>query len=501
MTSQKAAGILLTYLTEGVKGLSVLLVTPLLLRLLGQQEYGLYQMVLSVTSYLGLLNFGFGSAYVREYSRQLVQGDAEELSRLNGMFFLIFTGLSLLCLLLGGFLIVQARLVFGNGLTPEELEKVRRLLGILVLNLALTLQGSLFDCHITARERFGFQKLLRLLQALLNPVLTVLLLQAGHGVEAVAWVSLFLTAVVSLANGAYCRRKLRMGLSFQALPLSRLGQLWGFAFFLFLNQVMDQINWNVDKFLLGRMCGTESVALYGVAAQVNSLYIQLSTAVSAVFLPGVNRMAARRGDNADLSRLMARVGRVQLMILGLILSGFVLFGREFLILWAGREYGSAYEIVLLLMIPMTIPLIQNLGIEIQRARNRHRTRSLVCFVLAVGNLLLSIRLIPGSGPLGAAAGTAAALLAGNVVFMNWYYQHRLKLDMVHFWKAVFPLLPVIGAVFLAGMLVKGVITVSSWRGFALGVTGYAACYGLMLWRFAMNGGEKKWLRQFQGKKE
>lgn len=489
--TQRGAGILLNYLTEGVKVLTVLLYTPLMLRLLGQREYGLYQLAASVVSYLGLLNLGFGSGYVRYYSQYQVKGDREGIARLNGMFLLIFGSLSVLCLLCGALLAANAELVFGKGLTALEGEKAAVLLKILTVNLALTLLGSVFDCHIAARERFLFQKLLRLVQTVLSPFLTLPLLLMGFGSESAAAVTLALTVVQVLGNAVYCRKRLEMTFSFRKLRFSMLGELWTFTFFIFLNQIIDQVNWNVDKFLLGRMEGTAAVAVYGIGAQINSLYMQMSTAISAVFLPKVNRMAAQSGDNRELSRLLAQVGRLQAMILMLLLSGFSLFGSPFLHLWAGSGYEEAYPIALLLMVPITIPLIQNLGIEIQRARNRHRTRSVVCACLAVGNVLLSVLLIPRWGCTGAAAGTAVSLLLGNVLFMNWYYQKRLKLDMGLFWREILSLAPAWIPACLFGTVLAVNWQIEGWGSLFAAVLAYSTVYAVLMWRCAEKQKKKR----------
>ena len=60
---QRKMGVLLTYVSEAIKILTTLVYTPLMLRLLGDNEYGLYQTVNSTVLYLGLLSLGFGSAY------------------------------------------------------------------------------------------------------------------------------------------------------------------------------------------------------------------------------------------------------------------------------------------------------------------------------------------------------------------------------------------------------------------------------------------------------
>ena len=100
--------------------------------------------------------------------------------------------------------------------------------------------------------------------------------------------------------------------------------------------VIDQINWNLDKFILGRFHGTVSVAVYGLAAQLNTYYISIASAVSNVFIPRVHRLAASADNNSALSKLFTKIGRVQFIILSLIFTGLLFFGRPFINLWAGK---------------------------------------------------------------------------------------------------------------------------------------------------------------------
>lgn len=489
--SQRKAGILLNYINEAVKILTALVYTPVMLRLLGQSEYGLYQLVGSVVSYLSLLSLGFGSAYVRYYSRYRVKEDAEGISRLNGMFLLIFGTMSVVCLACGGVITGNAGVIFGKGLTASELLKAKVLLQILVVNMALTFPNSVFDCYVTAHEQFIFQKLLRTLQSLLNPFLTLPLLILGYGSVAVVLISTALTVAVLIANIFYCRKKLKMRFCFRGLQFSLLREMWVFTFFIFLNQIIDQVNWSVDKFLLGRMSGTAAVAVYGVGGQINSLYVQMSTAVSAVFVPKVNRIVAETNDNHELTQLMAKVGRIQLAILALILTGFVFFGKPFIRLWAGEAYGQAYPVALLLMIPVTASLIQNIGLEIQRAKNMHRARSVVYTCLAVSNVVISIFLIRYWGCIGAAAGTAISLFLGNILFMNWYYHRKIGLDMRFFWKQMGSFVPAFILVCLLGWGVASAIDVHSWARLALVILLYSFGYFACMWCIAFNAYEKQ----------
>ena len=88
--NQLKAGATLSYISMGLGYVISIIYTPIMLRLLGQSEYGLYNLVASVVAYLGLLNFGFGSAYIRFYSRYKVNNDRVNIAKLNGMFLIVF---------------------------------------------------------------------------------------------------------------------------------------------------------------------------------------------------------------------------------------------------------------------------------------------------------------------------------------------------------------------------------------------------------------------------
>ena len=265
--------------------------------------------------------------------------------------------------------------------------------------------------------------------------------------------------------------------------------MWIFTFFIFLNQIVDQINWSVDKFLLGRLAGTVTVAVYGVGSQINSLYIQLSSSVSNVFVPKVNRIVAETGNDNELTDLFTRVGRIQFMIMSLILSGFIFFGKPFIRFWAGSEYNDAYYITLFLIIPVTVPLIQNLGIEIQRAKNKHKTRSVVYFFIAIANIFVSIPLIKLFGACGATFGTTLSLIAGNVVFMNWYYNKKLGINIKYFWKNIFGFVPsfivpsILGVIFF-------MIGANQIKVLFLQIIVYTIVFCLSLYMIGMNKEEK-----------
>ena len=489
-TNQLKIGVILSYITMFAQNIIGILYTPIMLRLLGKSEYGLYQLVYSVVSYLGLLSFGFGSAYVRFYSRYKVKDDEDGIARLNGMFITIFLIIALISILAGSVLVVNVELIFKQGLTPSEINTARILMILMVFNLAVTFPSSVFDSYVTAHECYFFQRIVSLLQTVLNPFLTLPLLLMGYKSISLVVVTTVLTLGKFILNVYYCRNKLNMQFKFKNMQFSLLKEIWVFSFFIFLNMIVDQINWSVDKFILGMFGGTVAVAVYAVGGQINTLYMSLSSSVSSVFIPRINTIVADSDDNAKLTDIFTRVGRIQFIVLALVLFGFVLLGKYFISVWAGDGYDSAYYVVLLLIIPVTVPLIQNLGVEIQRAKNMHKFRSIVYFIIAIGNVLLSIPLTKVYGEVGAALGTAITMTLGNVIIMNWYYHARVKLDMKYFWNNIFSLLPAILVSFFIGLAVSKVIAVDSIINFIIVGCIYVLAYIICMYFFGLNSYEK-----------
>ena len=488
---QKKAGVLLSYGQTVLSTVISLVYTPVMLRLLGTSEYGTYTLVSGFISNLSLMSFGLGSAYVRYYSRAKVQEGEDGVARINGMFMVIFLVIAAMSMLVGGVLVANVQNIFGAKLTPHEIETARVLMALLVVNIAVSFPCSVFSSYITANERFFFQRVINMIRTVLNPIVMLPLLLMGLGSISLVVVTLVLSVVTDAFNIWYCAKKLRMRLTFGHFDFTLLREMGGFSFFIFLNMIIDQINWTVDTTLLGIISGTAATAVYGVGAQINNYFKTLSTSISGVFTPQINRIVAEGQGDEKLTSLFTRVGRIQFMLLMLVLTGFVFVGEPFIEAWGGGEYQGAYAIALMLMVPVTLPLIQNLGIEIQRAKNMHQFRSKVYFFMALGNVLVSIPLGMRFGGLGCAMGTAISLIIGNGFVMNWYYQTHIGLDMKHFFRSILSMVPAMVPPALLGLLAVRLHAFSGYSGVLAFAVPYAAVYSLCVYRWAMNEEERR----------
>ena len=423
--NQLKTGVILSYIQMGLGMIISIIYTPL------------YNISSSVIAYLSVLDFGFGSAYIRYYSKYNHSGESQKIYSLNGLFMTVFCSLGAIAFVCGILLAFNAKSLFGNGLNTEELATIKVLMLIMAFNMGISFPGSVFVSYITANERFVFQKLVNMIKTVFSPFVTLLVLFMGFRSIGMTLVVTFFSLITNFINIFYCRKKLKMCFNFKKLDFSLFKEIASFSGFIAINLIVDEINWNVDKFLLARFQGSIATAVYGVASTLNSYYRSISTSITSVFTPRVHKIINSNTNNQEISFLFTKVGRIQFMLLSLVWTGFIFFGKRFILIWSGKSYSDAYYIVILLIVPVTFSLIQGLGIEIQRAKNMHRFRSIAYGIMAIINVGISIPLCIHFSGVGVAAGTAISIIVGNIIIMNWYYYKKIGLDIPFFWKNIF----------------------------------------------------------------
>ena len=118
--NQIRAGAALSYVSMALSTVISLVYTPIMLRQLGDSEFGVYQAVLPIISYLNLLSFGLGSACVRYYSRFRAAGDKKGCAKLNGMFLITY-------LILGALVLAGLYAVLNDTVMPTVTQRIQEM--------------------------------------------------------------------------------------------------------------------------------------------------------------------------------------------------------------------------------------------------------------------------------------------------------------------------------------------------------------------------------------
>lgn len=459
--------------------------------MLGQSEYGLYSLISSIISYLTIFDLGFGNAIIIYTTRYKTNGDKEKEQKLHGMFFVIYTIIGLIAGIVGAILYFNTDAIFRNTMSNTEIQTAQKLMFILLINLILTFPFSIFSSIITAYEKFVFAKILNILRIVLTPLIMIPLLLNGHKSVTLVIVITILNISTLLANMYFCLKKLKVKLKFGKIDFKLLKEIFSYSFYIFLNTIIDKINWNVDQFILGAVSGTTAVAVYSAAAQINNMYLHFSTAISGVLLPKVTQMEAKHASNEEFTKLFIKTGRLQFSILALIVTGFILFGQQFIMWWAGAGYEQSYIICCILMIPILVPLIQNVGLSILQAKNLYKNRTKMFIFIAIGNVIISIILAKPYGGIGVALGTAISQIVGQIIILNIYYHKKVKLNMISFWKQISKMAIPVLISFVIGAIFRNIWTTESIIAFVVQIIIYIIIYGLFMWLLGLSKEEKE----------
>jgi O-antigen/teichoic acid export membrane protein len=364
-------------------------------------------------------------------------------------------------------------------------------MGLMSFNIAVGLISSVFYAVLMAYERFVFIKILGIISTVLNPLIMLPILLCGYKSLGMTVASTIINIVNLLIICYYSFKILKMRIHIKKFEKPFLKELFGFSFFVLLGMIVDKVYWGTDQFILGAVSGTVAVAVYNVGANFTTYFMSFSTAITGLFLPRLTQMDVAKSSPKEFTDLFIKVGRLQFFILAFILGGFIVLGRDFIILWAGANYSQAYLIALVILIPFIVPLIQNLGLQMMYARNLHKFRSLVLFGIAILNVVFSIPMAKYYGGFGCALMTGICFVIGQIIILNWFYYKRMEIDIPLFWKKMSRLLVLFMIILLLSYCFKYIINTSSWKTFGLGTIVYVVIYIFIMKMWGINSYEKQ----------
>ncbi|MCT0011369.1 lipopolysaccharide biosynthesis protein [Weissella cibaria] len=436
--SQRRYGAMVAYANILLKNLISFMYIPILLKFVGGNQYGLYQMTSSAVGMLSLLSLGMSASYVRFFWQAKRRDGDEGVSRINSAYLSFFLLISVVCLAAGGVLTNNVEILFQKNFSESEIETTKMLMVILSVNVAVTLLSSVFDSYIIANEKYLVEQLRVLFSTLLQPVFSIILLIGGGDIVAVATVQLLVTLIFIFWNMIYAVSRLKMKFKFTNIRnLVETGKnILPFSGVILINQIIDLVNNNFSTLLVGNMLGPMSVAVFAIANQLKGLFYQLTFTISRLYVSKVHQMISFDATDGDLTNLMIKIGRIQLYLLVSAFGLFVVLGQSFIEFWAGKDYGEAYWLVVLMMTSLLVPLSQNIGLEIQKAKNLHRFRIILMCFSTLFNLFASIIFIKKFGVLGAGIGFSISTVVVNVVVINIYNHKVVGLDMFKYWRKV-----------------------------------------------------------------
>lgn len=498
MMSERKKGAILSYIQVVLSVAVSVIYVPVLLRYLGQSEYGLYQIVGSFFSYISVFESCMSTGVLRNYCNALGSQDKEAADVTLSMAKVIYRVMAALMVVAGVIVLFAFRSFYASSFTASELKESSAILLLLFANMMVTLLGSVYLTILTGHEKFTFLKVLAIIIQVEQPFFVILCVRKIPYAITVSTVIVVFNVLTVLMRYLYVTRKLKIRIVKKKRNRKVIGEIVGLSATILLGCIADQIFWKTDQVILGKLFSTTVVAVYSVGAQIYMMYMQFGTQIASVFYPKVSILYQEENGLQKVSDLFIRVGRATFFVILLVLSGFIIFGREFLLVWVGEGYEAAYWVAIIVMLPFSVDLAQNLGLCILQVKGQYGFRAKIYLLSALLNIITTVLFARRIGITGAALSTGISMFLTSGLIMNWFFQKRVGLNMIKFWKTTIGIISLAvlltgAACFIKGMIWHDPVSVIQ---LGLGILLYTIVYGAVMFLFAADPAERELLQRF-----
>lgn len=482
-------GAVIGYFSIALNFTLALFYTPWLLRQIGISDYGLYSLSAAFMSYF-LLDFGLGQAMGRFLSMAVAKGDQDQEREIMGTglrIYLIIDAIICICLIISFIFISE---IFVK-LTPEEIEKFKVVFAISAVCSLFSFPLMPVSGVIMAHQKFIFLKSLDLFYKLLSVGIIVVLLYHGGKLYALVITNGIVGVFVSILKLLYVRNKLHVKYSLRDYDRSIAKSLFKFSFWVCVILIAQRFVVNISPTILGMRASTKEISVFSLATTLEANIWMFSSALNGLFLPKVTNLSLKDTAIDDITNLMIKVGRIQLQLCGLVISGVIVFGLPFMRLWMGENFINSYWIVVMMIVTGLVTYTQSIAESLLFVKNELRYRAITYIGAGLVSCFLSYILTPKYGALACGMSILFVNLIFHTIGVNLIYKYRLKLPLSKFFLECHCkiLMPLLFLIFLT-LFMQQFYVLNSWFSLCVAIVFYVFMYAIVFWFLVMNKTEK-----------
>lgn len=489
MANQIKVGAILSYVTICINMILGLLYTPWMINHIGTSAYGLYALSGTFIAYF-MLDFGLGSAVGRFLSLAVANKDEKNIKSTINTAFRIYIIIDIIVFILLFFIYFFLDEIFIK-LTVAEIHDFKIVFCISAFFSILSFPLMPFNGTMIAYEKFIQLKTIELVQKVSAVVFTIFALLVGYGLFAVVFINAVVAFLCNVYKLIYTWNNLNIKVSIVNYDKNLAKSLFSFSIWVFIIGIAQRLVVTLSPTILGIRANTMEITIYAVASTLEAYVWTFSNALNGLFMPRISSMVAKNVNRKELTDLMIRVGRIQLIICGLIISGLFVLGKPFLNLWMGPEFVKSYYVVILMVATGIISLTQAIADTLLYVENEVRYRAVIYCSSAVISFVVGYVLAGYIGAIGCGIGIFFSLFS-TVIGMNIVYSRKLNLQIGRFFKECHLKIiwPIIICSILA-LLVQKILPISSWYIIFMYVCVYTLIFIGLQWFLTMNKCEKE----------
>jgi len=459
-----------------------------MIRQIGVSDYGLYSLVITFIAYF-VLDFGMSGTVTRFLAKLRAEGEHQKIENLMGLILKVYLSIDALIFLVLLIIYFFLANIF-HGLTPQEIQKLRGLYAIAALFSVLNFTLKPMHGAMMAFEFFVETKVIDMLQKVGTVLMIVIALALGMGVFALVLINGAVAFTTSLLLFIVFTRKSKIKMNLHYYDRVEMKALLSFSFWVFLISMAQRFRLTFMPSILGMFSNSTQISIFSLGMSIEGIVYIISSALNGLFLPKVTRLSHQRNSEA-ITKLMIKVGRIQLYIVSILLMGFCIYGQDFIRLWVGEDFHNTYFVVILLTGTNIVTLTQHIASDVVFAENKVRYTATITFITSAIALLCSIILAPSFGAVGCAISFFFAMSL-FLFLLNKFYEKKLHIDIKTFFKnchlKILPTILIISIVFYG---IKHFFPINSWISFISFGAIYTCFIIIVDYFFLFNEDEKK----------
>lgn len=486
-TNQIRLGAMISYFAIAISIISALLYTPWMKDSIGDANYGLYTLAGSLIA-IFMMDFGLGTSvtrFIAKYRAENKQDSIDDVLGYVARLYLIIDVIIASVLVVVYFLIENIY----TGLNQEELLTFKKVFVVIGSYSVLSFPFTPLSGIMNAYEQFIQLKLCDLFQKLFAIVLIVVALTLDYGVVALVAMNA-VSGLSTIAIKLYIiSRKIGIHIAIHPRDKSILRSLLSFSLWVTVLAFAQRMIFNVAPSILGITANSMEIARFAPASQLEGYFFTFAYAINGLFLPTVARYEAVDQEKQTM-QLLIKVGKYQIIVLGLLFAGIATIGSDFMALWMGEDYKISGICTTLMIFPSLLMYPQQIANTLITVRGKVKYQAISALMIGVINICLSFMLTPHMGALGSAISICVAYFI-NFILLNYVYHKHLNLHMASFYRNVYmKFLPIIALSIAIGLVIVQAIKTPGWIGIGVKATVVAFEYTCLIFVLGFSGEDR-----------
>ena len=478
-------GAVLSYLGIVVYILVGLLYTPWMIRVIGKDDYGLYTLAYSIVA-LFVFDFGISAAIQRFVAKYLAEGNNEKVNNCISLVYKLYVYIDIAILIILTTIYILIPYIYRE-LTVEQINRLEVVFIMAGLFSVISFPFIPLNGILSAHEKFVQLKTCDLLSKVLTVGINVICLYLGGGLYELVLTNVLVGLFIIIVKFAIVKQQTTVKVQIGYEDKAEMRSLLSFSGWTTVVALCQRCIFNIAPSILGMFAGAGVIAVLGISISLEAYTYTFACALNGLFLPRISRIL---NDKGSVLPLMVRVGRIQILTMGLLLIGFIVVGYDFISVWLGEGYEEAYICTLLLIIPAFLLLPADIADQTLIASGNVKYRAVVYVGMAVINVPLSMVMTKYYGLIGLAFSIFIAYMVRNTALFYVYYS-KLHINIISFFRdSYMKLLPALCVSMVCAYVFAGMVNLNGWYGIAMKAMIVSVCYIVCMTLLGMNKSER-----------